>query len=106
MTAKRVGYGMLIGLTAGLFYLTYVAGKHHKDPTVTWYSDMTSQIHGRKIYLIDTPVSCPDRTVTGPDGRPQRVPGKPLGILQVDINLQNGQLKVVKNTVPAVFSCN
>jgi hypothetical protein len=83
----------------------YIAGRHHTDPTVKWYSDMTSQIQGRKIYLIDTPVTCPDHTFMGQDGKPQLAKGKPLGEIKVDVNLQSGELKVVKNTVPAWFDC-
>src|SRR5882724_9523253 len=78
-------------IIVGAFY----AGKKAHDPKIKWYSDMTSQLQGHKIYLIDTPVTCPNRTVQ-PDPKlgPRMIPGKEIVKLQIDVNLQNGDLKV------------
>jgi hypothetical protein len=105
MTNKSVGL-----LCVGIVVVSGVIGAgiarhHYTTPTIKWYSDMTSQIQGRKIYLIDTPVSCPNKVVKGANGLPQQVPGRVLGEIKVDINLSNGELKVVENTVPATFKC-
>lgn len=98
---NKVWLALALGVVIGGSY--YIGRKHH-DPTIKMYSDMTSQIQGHKIYLIDTPVTCPNQIVQGSGGR-QQTPGRLLGALQVDINLQTGKLTVVKNTVPAVFTC-
>lgn len=106
MTNKSVGI-LCVGIVAVSGAVgAGIARHHYTSPTIKWYSDMTSQIQGRKIYLIDTPVSCPNKTVRGPNGQPQVLPGRVIGEIQVDINLQNGELKVVKNSVPATFKCD
>jgi len=99
---NKVWLALALGVVIGGSY--YIGRKHH-DPTIKMYSDMTSQIQGHKIYLIDTPVTCPNSMVMGSDGRQHPSGGRQLGVLQVDINLQTGKLTVVKNTVPAVFTC-
>lgn len=84
----------------------YYTGKKSHDPKIKWYSDMTSQLQGHKIYLIDTPVTCPNRTIqTDPKLGPRMIPGKEIGKIQIDINLQSGELKAVTNTIPAWFTC-
>lgn len=93
---KVVG-GLVVALT---ILLAYYAGRRHHDPTVTWYSDMTNQLQGHKVYMIDTDVSCPPHA--GPQGL---TAGKTVGHLSIDLNLYNGQFKIVQNTVPAYFSC-
>lgn len=100
MTNKGVGVIVATTVLISGIIGAAIAKHHYNEPKITWYSDMTNQIQGKKIYLIDTPVTCPDK-VNGT----QRVPGKPLGHIKVDINLYNGDLKVVENNVPALFSC-
>lgn len=80
-----------------------IARHHYTTPTIKWYSDMTSQIQGKKIYLIDTPVRCPNKILNGQNQVSQ---GRVIGEIQVDINLQSGDLRVVKNTVPNYFKCD
>lgn len=94
---------MLVSIA--LLFGAYFYGKHRSEPKIKWYSDMTSQLQGRKIYLIDTPVMCPNHPVTLATGQITMVPGKEIGKIQLDVNLQTGQLRVVTNTVPAWFDC-
>jgi hypothetical protein len=103
---KGKGIYIIVILGALLVVGSYWAGLRHKNRTIRWYSDMTSQIQGHKIYLIDTPVFCPNRQAKLATGQIQMVPGKEIGKIQLDVNLQNGDLKVVTNTVPAWFDCD
>lgn len=98
----KVSHKVMVGAftLVSLLLFAYALGRSHSEPKVTWYSDMTNQLQGHKVYMIDTDVSCPPKAT--PQGL---VVGKTIGHLSIDLNLYNGQFKVVQNTVPAYFSC-
>ena len=50
---------------------------------VTWFADLAEKTRGQRVYLIDINVICSN--------------GKDLGKLQVDLNLTNGRLRVIRN---------
>jgi hypothetical protein len=77
----------------------YWAGRKSATPKLTRYS----QIMGG--YLIDKDVVCPARTEPGPDGKPRVIPGRSLGKVQVDLDLTNGKLHVVRNDPGLTPTC-
>jgi len=69
-------------LAGACFYATFRLGQR-SERKITWLSELTMKTQGRKIYLVDMVVTCAN--------------GKQLGPLQVDLNLRNGSLRIVRN---------
>jgi hypothetical protein len=76
---------LLLAFVASFFF-----GRHTAKPTVVWLSDLNVAL-GRSGYLLDVDVACAN--------------GKKLGKLQVDLNLTNGKLRVVRNDPGTEPSC-
>lgn len=55
----------------------------HSERSITWFSELMERTQGRKQYFMEFEVLCSN--------------GKDLGRLQVDFNLSNGKLRVVRN---------
>lgn len=85
-----------LAIVAGVYW----AGRKSATPKITHYSQLVG------VYVIDKEVTCPARVGTGPDGKPTTIPGKSLGKVQVDLDLTNGKLKVVRNDPGLTPSCN
>ena len=91
-----------------LLLLTIIAvfsfwfGRRTARPTVRTLSDLQLAVGGQRHYWIDTDVKCPD--VRDSAGKIQ--PGKNLGKLQVDLDLTNGKLRVVRNDAGKEPSCS
>lgn len=83
MTISPKVKGVLI-ITAllGTFYGVYQSGRH-AERKLTTFSQLVEKTQGRKTYLIDMEIVCTN--------------GKDLGKLQVDLDLTNGKLHVVRN---------
>lgn len=97
---QRLVYGgaLLIGALVVIGGV-YWAGRKSATVRITTYSQMMGG------YLIDKDVTCPAKIGTGPDGKPTTIPGKLLGKVQVDLDLTNGKLKVVRNDPGQTPSC-
>jgi hypothetical protein len=65
-------------------------GRHTAKPRIVWFSDLAT-FTGKTQYLIDAEVKCPN--------------GKDLGRLQVDLNLTNGKIRIVRNDPGEYPSC-
>jgi hypothetical protein len=85
----KIGLAVLgLLILAGSFYL----GRSTAKPQVIWFSDINPYLGGGpKQYLMDVPVKCAN--------------GKDLGKIQVDLNLTNGKLRVVRNDPGKTPSC-
>ena len=71
--------------------LMYFVGRHESHKVV-WLSELVERTQGRKLYIVDFPIVC--------------VPsGKELGRLQVDINLTNGKVRIVRNDAGLQPNC-
>lgn len=55
----------------------------HTERKITWFSELLERTQGRKTYFMDFEVVCQN--------------GKDLGRMQVDLNLTNGKIKIVRN---------
>jgi hypothetical protein len=85
--AKFIG---IVGAILAALYFTYSLGETHAK-RVTWFSELFQRTQGNPAYLINMMVTCAN--------------GKPLGLLQVDLNLTNGKLRIVKNDPGPLPSC-
>lgn len=79
-----------MGAILGVLYFTYSLGETHAK-RVTWLSELLQRTQGQPGYLINVNVSCAN--------------GKQLGPLQVDLNLTNGKLRVIRNDAGPMPSC-
>jgi hypothetical protein len=70
--------------------LSFFLGRHTAKPRIVWFSDLAT-FTGKTQYLIDADVKCPN--------------GKDLGRLQVDLNLTNGKIRIVRNDPGEYPSC-
>lgn len=87
-TLKLCAFVLLwLAVVGGAFFI----GRKTAKPTVKMYSDLTMFISGKRTYLIDTDVKCPN--------------GRDLGKVQVDLDLTNGKLHVVRNDPGKEPSC-
>lgn len=84
--AKRVVIGLLIFLVVSSSFL-FGRKIGSAKPKITMFSQLTGN------YLIDKDIVCP-----GPNG-------KNLGKLQVDLDLTNGKIRVVRNDPGKEPSC-
>lgn len=82
MMTKRAIYLVVGAILFGLLAAAYKAGQH-SEKKVTWFSELSMRTQGRKAYIIDTEIICSN--------------GKDVGRLQVDLNLTNGKLYIVRN---------
>lgn len=82
MISPKVKGAVVIGLLLAVMYGTYQYGRH-TERKITTFSQLVEKTQGRKTYLIDTEIVCTN--------------GKDLGKLQVDLDLTNGKLHVVRN---------
>lgn len=80
MTIRKV----LVAVAGALFgvILAYKIGQH-SEKKLTWFSELAMRTQGRKAYIIDAEIVCSN--------------GKDVGRLQVDLNLTNGKLYIVRN---------
>jgi hypothetical protein len=81
--------GMLL-LFLGTMYSVYQLGRRN-ERKITWFSELGQRVYGRRTYIIDSPIVCPN--------------GKNLGQLQIDINLTNGKVRIVRNDPGLEPSC-
>jgi hypothetical protein len=85
----KIGLALLgLAILMGSFFL----GRHTVRHQVIWFSDINPYLGGQRAYLIDIPVKCAN--------------GKDLGKIQVDLNLTNGKLRVVRNDPGKEPSCD
>lgn len=96
---RRIQAAGVVVVTALTVAGVYWAGRKSATPKITHYSQLVG------VYVIDKEVTCPARVGTGPDGKPATIPGKSLGKVQVDLDLTNGKLKVVRNDPGLTPSC-
>jgi hypothetical protein len=73
------------------FYIAYSLGRH-QESKITTFSDLVQKTQGRRSYIIDMEVTCSN--------------GKDLGKLQVDLDLTNGRLRVVRNDSKLAPNCD
>lgn len=73
---------VLAVLTFAVIIWAYIMGKH-SERRITYFSELVSKTQGRTGYLIDMEIVCSN--------------GKDLGRFQVDVNLTNGKLVIVRN---------
>lgn len=73
-----------------IFIGSFFLGRHSAKPAVVWLSDL-AVVTGHPGYYIDAEVTCAN--------------GKKLGKLQIDINLTNGKLRVIRNDPGKDASC-
>ena len=87
--AMKVTLGLLLWavLVGGAFWI----GRKTAKPTIKTYSDLTMFVSGKRAYLIDTDVKCAN--------------GRDLGQVQVDLDLTNGKLRVIRNDPGKEPSC-
>lgn len=81
----------LLALAIIIFIASFFLGRHTAKPSVVWLSDLNIATGHPAGYLIDVPLTCAN--------------GKKLGQLQVDLNLTNGKLRVVRNDAGKEPSC-
>ncbi len=83
-----------LGIAAVLLLASYYAVYRVAETSakrVTWLSELLLRTQGSAGYLINVNVMCAN--------------GKILGPLQVDLNLTNGKLRVVRNDAGTLPSC-
>ena len=73
---------VIICCLLGVMYGTYQVGRH-TERKITTFGQLVEKTQGRKTYLIDMEIVCTN--------------GKDLGKLQVDLDLTNGKLHVIRN---------
>lgn len=73
---------VLVVTTFAIFTWAYFMGKH-SERRITYFSELVQRTQGQTVYLIDMKIVCSN--------------GKDLGKLQVDLNLANGKLVIVRN---------
>lgn len=81
----------LLALAIIIFIASFFLGRHTVKPTVAWLSDLNVATGHTAGYFIDAEIVCAN--------------GKKLGKLQVDLNLTNGKLRVVRNDAGKEPSC-
>jgi hypothetical protein len=69
-------------LFLGVVTLAFFWGRQ-STKRLTYFSELTQRTQGRQAYIIDMEVVCSN--------------GKDVGKLQVDLNLTNGKLVIVRN---------
>jgi len=82
MVVKVIVWTLALAAIGGLFF--WIGRRSAKAKVTKW-----SQLTGK--YLIEQEVSCPN--------------GKKLGMVQVDLDLTNGKLRVVRNDPGKYPSC-
>lgn len=83
--------GIIPVLIVASFATMYKLGQHSATK-VRWYSELTEKTMGQKIYPINVNIRCMN--------------GKDLGQLQVDLDLTNGKLRVVRNDPQNAPNCS
>jgi hypothetical protein len=86
-----VGLAVILGLL-GALYGVYQLGRR-EERKITWFSEMTMKVYGRKVpYLSTQAIICPN--------------GKVLGPVEIDLNLTNGKLRIIRNDPGLEPSCD
>lgn len=89
--SKKLKWILIILAAAALTSGAYFVGRR-SEKRITWYSELGMRTHGVPIYFHDTEVRCAN--------------GKDIGRLTIDLNLRNGELKVVRNDSKLEPNCD
>jgi cephalosporin hydroxylase len=82
MNKSRIWWGSVALLAVLVNVGAYYMGRHSAR-RVTWLSELGERTGGGRVYLASVQVICAN--------------GKNLGILQIDVNLRNGKVRIVRN---------
>jgi hypothetical protein len=84
--------GLVVALLVGGTLIGVYKLGQKSEKKITWFSELSERTRGQKLYLIDTEVICGN--------------GKDLGKFQVDLNLANGKIRIVRNDAGLEPSCS
>jgi hypothetical protein len=92
MTRKQLLAGLAVLVILLALYISYLVGRRQERPVI-WLSDLALKIQGRKSYpLLNLEIRCANN--------------KSLGVIQADINLTNGKVRIVRNDPGPLPSCD